>query len=258
MSSPGCYWRVPGRPERGFDELIFPLALHEYPVEKQWFAAFQWNFVGPESRTAYTGLQPAPNGMVDLRFSVFGTGTRAVDIDRCSGGADGGSGVTCDGTSIPLHRSRTYDLRVYRDAPGSRIWCGEVIDTVTGQTWPTGAWEIPGDGGLPGWGMAWMEHYKSCACDRLPMLSLHAGPVRHDPSNTVGYCYDPEDGGGCAGRNNYAAEAKQDGRVWMRNGWPGVSCSDRRVIPVEKRTCQGENVTVEIDVVVNGQRKAGA
>jgi hypothetical protein len=246
--SAGVSWRVPDTPAGGWDELTFPVEILAAPQEKQWFMAYQWAYTGG-GNVAYTGVQPAPGDTQDLRFSVFGQAD-AVDHDLCSGGADGGSGVTCDGTTIPLVKSRVYRLRVARDRPGSRIWTGTVTDAETGQSWPTGAWRIPVDGGLPGQGVAWLEHYRACDCDKMPLLSVRFGAPIHEPSGTVGYCYDAHDGGGCSGRSGWAAEELGDGRVWMRRGWPGRSCHDLDRV----RTQPDPQVTVNVNVNVNTGR----
>lgn len=237
-------WYVPGRPAGGFDELTFPMTVHSsYEPDAGWFFAQQYSFLG--GLMGYTGIQPRENNRwQSTKFSVFGEGARQVDHGGCHGGADGGSGVTCSAW-LPFAFGTRYEFTVARDAPGSRVWRGRMLDTGSGETSSIGAWELPHDGGLDNWQVGFMEYFLSVPdCDSIPQASLHFEAPFHAPTGTVGRCYDPAPRGRCKDRNNWASEAKPDGRVWMRAGWPLT----RRHIPAQRTRCGNTEVTVNVNV----------
>lgn len=129
-----------------------------------YYAATSWNFNGHDIQ--YFGLQPRSDGdgktTGHLAYSVFGPGSAIGDPERCSGGADGGAGVSC-ALDIDFQAGRWYTIEstvVQHDAKLGRRWNGTFIDDATGErTYIASFWTNESYGKLSPGGAQWLEWY---------------------------------------------------------------------------------------------------
>ncbi len=182
----------PAKPKEGFKNLSFSISVLSGPLTEKFYYSQYINFNSPTSdnEAYYYGIQPAGNGQALIIFSYFGKAGRAIDIDHCSSGADGGNGITCNTVKIPFALGNTYDfLAVLTEETASEnLWEGYVTDAATQEKVKIGAWATPKTlGYLSGSNIGFIEDYtgiKNCA--EIPATSAYfsAGTSQLD-ANTI-------------------------------------------------------------------------
>lgn len=243
-----------GTPAGGFRDLTFPITVHEQvPFQRGWYHAMQWSFtgVGGGYPMAYTGIQPRPEGVAYTPFSMFGKGGEVVDTELCHGGADGGSGVTCN--SRPgiedFHVGREYLFTVEQDPEDQRLFRGWVTDPVTLEERTTGAWRIPaGYGGIRGYHVGFLEYYvRVDSCTALPYCRVTYGRPYSVSAGTMGQLRDPYEVSDkpCAGQSGFRWERDPDGSVTVELG------RKRRTAPDPEPGRCDVDVTVDVQVALD-------
>lgn len=117
-------------------------------------------------QVGYLGWQPRGGQYQQhLTFSAFGSGPYSDDTDRCSGGADGGSGVSC-ASSYPWKFGQNYTITMERTSnnpeDGSNTWTGSIRDDVTGESTYIARYTTPESYGLlKGVSLSFDEYYKA-------------------------------------------------------------------------------------------------
>ncbi|KAJ7676709.1 hypothetical protein DFH06DRAFT_612904 [Mycena polygramma] len=155
----GSSWSMTNVPATGLNDITFPLTIVEADHISGYYFAQQFGFVN--SDIGYTGLQPRPdaaNGSAVLHgvFSSFVNGSATTDA-QCSGGADGGPGVSCSVEWNGIY-GRTYDLEVKNG--GASLWVGTAVDTVTGERIHIGSYTLPASaGGIQNGQQGFVEWY---------------------------------------------------------------------------------------------------
>lgn len=125
------------------------------------YAATQIYFQqGSDGGGGYIGLQPRKDQLNSdaALFSYFGKSN--TWHENCSGGADGGEGISCL-VKFNWTEGRNYTLRVDKAGEydnNTMTWVGNVVDVVDGTKLEIGSWNIPA-GLLLGSTVQFMEWY---------------------------------------------------------------------------------------------------
>lgn len=235
-AGPGAYFGYNNSPSTGYTSLS---AKYFIDPASNWttgyYASTEWHFTGHDDQ--YFGLQPrSPGGKTTghLVYSVFGKGSTVGDPARCSGGADGGSGVSCS-YDIDLSPGQWYTIEstvVERKPDGSQRWNGTLVADSTGvRTYIASFWTDASYGNLKGDGMQWLEWYRFNGDGLTPATrpcqpyfkvhygvpTLSDGTVTTTMSSLFGGSLDDE----CAvtkGTNNYRSSKQADGSLLIEAG----------------------------------------
>ncbi|MCK8676972.1 RICIN domain-containing protein [Streptomyces lichenis] len=218
-------WSIPNAPSSGFGNITFPMTVNPATAHNHGiYFAQQFSFQG--GRGGYTGLQPRPNkdGKERLRgvFSLFGDGA-SPQHPNCSGGADGGSGVSC-GVEFDAVYGHKYNLKVER--VGTDLWKGTATDTVTGAATVIGQYKVPaGSGGLKGSQGGFVEYYLGIgSCSTMPRSdAVFGGPTSTDAGGRTGTSKANYEYSNCVGQANYQAEQVGSGTHVTRGFVTGTS-----------------------------------
>jgi len=161
---------LPKKPSEGFKDLTYPITVLSGPVERNFYYS-QYVYFNNETKDNegyYTGVQPKGNGQASAVFSYFGKGARVIDNTHCSGGADGGSGVSCAAT-VPFRLGETYlfTIDLVKEDVHENVWEGSISTYGKSDSQKIGSWSTPKSLGLlSGNSIGFIEDYmgiKSCA-----------------------------------------------------------------------------------------------
>ncbi|MGP2888829.1 DUF3472 domain-containing protein [Serratia marcescens] len=160
---------LPNKPSEGFKNLTFPIAIVSGPIERKFYYSQYVYFNNSSGGGAYyTGVQPKGNGQASIIFSFFGKGARVIDNVHCSGGADGGNGVSCAAT-VPFELGVEYHLtaELVKEGDHENVWEGSISTYGKSGRQKIGSWATPKTMGyLSGSSIGFIEDYtgiKSCA-----------------------------------------------------------------------------------------------
>ena len=164
---------IPGS-NNGFTTLTYPITVESDNGKKALYYAqyIPFKHQTKDGEAYYYGIQPRASGKALVIFSLFGgKGSRVIDKEHCSGGADNLAigGITCNKVSIPYHQGVTYNFTasLQQHSETENIWVGEVEDTSTGKKTQIGSWATPAAIGYPsGNAIGFIEDYvgiRSCA-----------------------------------------------------------------------------------------------
>ncbi|CAN3370966.1 hypothetical protein DICA2_F37236 [Diutina catenulata] len=149
----------------GFEKVIAKMTMDPKTYRGSgYYAAAQFTFKGGDVQ--YMGLQPSDpkaegsdnQGVV---YSVFGEHTSVADQDRCSGGADGGDGVSC-WFSWPwkFGVEYTFESRVVKTLEdGRRQWNGTLIEEDGTRHYIASYYTGKKKGALSGEASQWLEWF---------------------------------------------------------------------------------------------------
>ncbi|MGH8158102.1 MAG: hypothetical protein ACREPQ_08280 [Rhodanobacter sp.] len=232
-------WAFQNAPAKGLTSITFPFTVFSAPNASGYFFAQQFSFVNnnnDSSQGAYIGIQPGADGQDNVHFSFFGTGSKAINRQNCTTGADGGIGTTCQ-TLVPFVIGHQYNLTVYQDADNKKIWRGEVVDYTACEVAtnfnfsnayaicaPTeiGAWDIGYKTALASSNGGFVEYFPSSVpqgCSGLPYADIEfmapTTPMRLSSTVNNEYSY-----GGCNNQVNYSGSQSIE-NLWVRaeTGW---------------------------------------
>lgn len=194
-------WTITNAPANGVSEISFPIRVNEAPVSKGYYFAQQFRIVG--ANLGYIGIQPLATSEkhAQLIFSVFGSGTKPIS-SNCSGGADGGSGVSCSTVFTNFVRGTLYYFNVKQDANDKSLWHGSMSDGTN--EIPIGSWQITGSTkGINKTELGFIEYFKSLpSCEKLPKISVQYHQPRIAGYKTI--ITGPFEYGKCKGAANFA------------------------------------------------------
>jgi hypothetical protein len=211
VSASNLYWTYTiqggsgGYPSDGVGNVTFPMKLHHWGDEKDWYIAQQFRMGG--CSVGYTGIQPFGEGM-QVIFSSFQKDTQVLNKEHCSDGADGGAGVSC---SIRLPKNSVgswYYLNVKED---NHVWTGVITDSKTGESTQIGKWQVPEKcKKVTSSESGFLEEFGSSntkvSCDKKPLLEFDVmAPLAYDAKgtllpSTIGKAYDK---GKCQGKMGF-------------------------------------------------------
>ncbi|EJT45376.1 hypothetical protein A1Q1_06139 [Trichosporon asahii var. asahii CBS 2479] len=159
-SSPLSFWKAPAR-DGGYEKISAKFYVDPSSTWKTgYYASTQASFAGHDVQ--YFGIQPREGQYSGhLTYSVFGKGSSVGDPARCSGGADGGAGVSCSLDGINLNKGEWYEIvsAVVEHGDKGRRWNGTLIDSQGKQTYIASFWTDDSYGPLSGDGAQWLEWY---------------------------------------------------------------------------------------------------
>ncbi|WP_170872411.1 RICIN domain-containing protein [Burkholderia sp. b14] len=187
-------------------QITFPITVIRAPDAAGYYFAQQYGFSG--GSVGYMGVRPRPGGKSLAAFSVFGSGTEVVDTARCTGGADGGAGVSCSAEHELVH-GRKYLLTITRDSADPRVWRGSITDSVTHQQVVLGAYKVPATWGSLFFSQGgFIEYYaKVSSCASIPLAEILFSPP-YGSDGRAGSLYAPKEYGRCQGNMNYFHEVR--------------------------------------------------
>ncbi|WP_338925413.1 RICIN domain-containing protein [Mycetohabitans endofungorum] len=187
-------------------QITFPITVVRAPDAAGYYFAQQYGFSG--GSVGYMGVRPRPGGKSLAAFSVFGSGTEVVDTTRCTGGADGGEGVSCSAEHELVH-GRKYLLTITRDSADPRVWRGSITDSVTHQQVVLGAYKVPATwGSLFSSQSGFIEYYaKVSSCASIPLAEILFSPP-YGSDGRAGSLYAQKEYGRCQGKMNYLHEVR--------------------------------------------------
>ena len=182
---------IPNKPEGGFTNLNYPIAVLSGPLEESFYYSQYVNFNSPTSddNGFYFGIQPLDNGRARVLFSYFGSGGRITDKKHCSEGADGDNGISCTEVEIPfkLGTSYKFSIMLLKQTYSDNFWEGYVTDMSTNIKTQIGAWSTPKEiGFLSDSSIGFIEYYMGIdSCADIPATSAYfgAGNSKLDPSS---------------------------------------------------------------------------
>ncbi len=90
------------------------------------------------------GIQPKGNGQASAIFSFFGKKARVIDNTHCSGGADGGSGVSC-AVTVPFQLGVEYHFtaKLVKEDANENVWEGIISTAGKNDSTKIGSWATP-------------------------------------------------------------------------------------------------------------------
>ncbi|WP_323072485.1 DUF3472 domain-containing protein [Mycetohabitans endofungorum] len=187
-------------------QITFSITVVRAPDAAGYYFAQQYGFSG--GSVGYMGVRPRPGGKSLAAFSVFGSGTEVVDTTRCTGGADGGEGVSCSAEHELVH-GRKYLLTITRDSADPRVWRGSITDSVTHQQVVLGAYKVPATwGSLFSSQSGFIEYYaKVSSCASIPLAEILFSPP-YGSDGRAGSLYAQKEYGRCQGKMNYLHEVR--------------------------------------------------
>jgi hypothetical protein len=228
---PGA-WYTTGNPEESSEHVAAKFCIDP---SSQWaqgyYAAAQFHFQGHDVH--YFGLQPRTsekNTTGHLTYSVFGNGSSVGDPQRCRGGADGGSGVSCS-MKINFEAGKWYTIEstVVEKRDGSRRWNGTFIDDTGKRTYIASFWTDASYKTI-GWQSGqWLEWYEynnngktPAENECTPYFKMHYGKpmVNGKPSKKYAFFKGRKDDK-CAiahNQNNYNNVLTEDGDLLITSG----------------------------------------
>lgn len=177
LAGPINWWTAPKR-EGGYEKVSAKFYVDpSSPWKKGYYASTQASFVGHDIQ--YFGIQPREGQFSGhLTYSVFGKGSSVGDPARCSGGADGGAGVSCSLTGINLNKGEWYEIvsAVVEHGEKGRRWNGTLIDSHGKETYIASFWTDDSYGPLDGHGAQWLEWYPFNSIQSTPPAQRDCQP----------------------------------------------------------------------------------
>ncbi|HEY3984219.1 hypothetical protein [Cedecea sp.] len=196
-------WSIKNAPVDGVDSITFPIRINNSPAEPGYYYAQQFNMIN--GNLGYIGIKPQYSGAT-LAFSVFGSGTSAVNTSLCKSGADGGAGTSCSVWLTKFVPGKLYYLNVYRDSNDTSVWHGSLTNASDDEKVVLGAWRQPASAkGIAGSHVGFVEYYKSLAgCADLQKAGVDFHQPRVDGFSTT--ITGPNEYGRCKGNMNFSGK----------------------------------------------------
>ncbi|WP_052663687.1 DUF3472 domain-containing protein [Psychromicrobium lacuslunae] len=134
----------------------------------------QYNYAEADDGGYYSGIQPHPDGTVNVRFSFFGAGATPIG-SNCDSGADGDSGVTCALDGLAYRVGTKYTITSHRQSDANGVtYTGTITNLSTGVKTTIGAWRLPANyGGFSDQMTAFIERFWGISsCADIPAVSV--------------------------------------------------------------------------------------
>ncbi|CAN3500936.1 hypothetical protein DICA1_C16556 [Diutina catenulata] len=226
---PGYWLKVDNPPAEGFETVTSTIKVDPKTYKDAAYYAANTHLF-KDGASHYYGLQPFASGN-KVFYSVFGEHTELVDKTRCSGGADGGAGVSCS-MDYPWEMGVEYKFEskvTKKFDDGRRLWNGTLIEP-SGKRVYIASWIVGKEkGNLTGVNTQWLEYWifngdgKTAAtrnCQKYgkatfgtPQYGSVAAHVDYEASNYI------LDKCAVAAKTPNTRIGKFDGGVWVEAGF---------------------------------------